>query len=63
MQCSGGDTRDGSGLEHLSFAPVVENGVIVSFPTEPEAEYPPGLCKALARGIGRHLEALEEKDD
>ena len=54
--CSRDDVCDATGLPHLSFAPEVQDGVIVSFPTEPEAEYPQPLCNALARGIGRCIE-------
>ena len=45
-----------TGLPHLSIRPVVQDSEVVAFPTEEEAEYPLGLCNAIALGVSRYLQ-------
>ena len=50
-RCKNRETCERTGQPHASWAPIVVNGMVTSFPTEEEAEYPRGLCEAAANGI------------
>ena len=43
-------------MAHLSWAPVVANGVIIKYMTTDEAGYPVGLCDAVGAAVWRMLE-------
>ena len=54
--CESDDICSRTGQEHLSWTPKVNaDRRIKDFPTEPEAEYPLGLCQALADGNCKQL--------
>ena len=55
--CENEEVCSSSGKPHKSFTPPVnDKGDVTSFPTEPEAEYPPGMAQAIASGIVEYLE-------
>ena len=57
LTCGSEEKCDRTGKPHLSWTPIVNaRRSITDFPTEPEAEYPPDLCVAIANGCCRFLE-------
>jgi hypothetical protein len=48
---------DRTGLPHQSMKPVVEDGVVIRYPTEEEAEYPLLMVQHIARAAKRFLDA------
>ena len=60
--CRGRDLCERTGAPHLTWAPVVRDGVIATYPTEAEAEYPAGLCVEVAKGVAELVEAAHSGD-
>ncbi|CAE8637383.1 unnamed protein product, partial [Polarella glacialis] len=57
-----GGVCDKSGVPHMSFKPVVSPDGNVTFKTEGEAEYPQGMCDAIAEVVKAHPGTLSEEE-
>ena len=53
--CRGGTTCCRTGEPHSSWQPLVRDGEVISYPSAEEAEYPEGLCGAVAAAVCAHL--------